>query len=50
MCELGGVVPDTAEDLVKQLPGVGRYTAGEDPLNELHMSTLYLIAPFGPLV
>lgn len=26
--KLGGVVPTTAEDLQKELPGVGRYTAG----------------------
>ena len=26
--EMGGVIPDTAEELVRGLPGVGRYTAG----------------------
>ena len=26
--ELGGEMPRTAEDLLKKLPGVGRYTAG----------------------
>ena len=28
MEELGGQMPNTAEDLQKKLPGVGRYTAG----------------------
>ena len=28
MEELDGVIPDTAEKLVKTLPGVGQYTAG----------------------
>ena len=27
---MGGVIPDTAEELVRSLPGVGRYTAGEE--------------------
>ena len=28
MNELDGQIPDNAEGLIKQLPGVGRYTAG----------------------
>lgn len=26
--EMGGIIPDTPEQLMKSLPGVGRYTAG----------------------
>ena len=28
MKELNGQIPNTADALIKQLPGVGRYTAG----------------------
>lgn len=27
--EMGGVIPGTPDELMKSLPGVGRYTAGE---------------------
>ena len=26
---MGGVIPDSPEELMKSLPGVGKYTAGE---------------------
>ena len=38
MSEMGGVIPDTAAALMKHLPGVGRYTAGESK-RELNWET-----------
>jgi A/G-specific adenine glycosylase len=34
---MGGELPQTAAELEKQLPGVGRYTASKVPLHQSHM-------------
>ncbi len=35
MAELDGVIPDSVDQLMKQLPGVGRYTAGDPSLSHV---------------